>query len=330
MNMRLSLCLLRNNQKKCLLTFLFALWLTMPVSSQFDPQISQYMLHMPTFNPASVSENGMINASGTIRQQWLGMPGAPFTTIITVIAPLKMSEKSTNGLGIKFLIDNIGAFNNRAGYLQYAYKRKIGKNTLSLGADLGFVSVGFIADSVRADVNSEFHDFLGDTAIPTTDDTGSDFDMALGAFYSAQKYYLGVSYVHLNTPKISLNEEKTAFKVRGVLYATGGYDFSFREPKWKLRNSTLIKSDFTSWQAEISSRIEYNELFWGGLSYRFQDAAVVFFGAQLPAGMTLGVSFDVPASKMIKAQWVSFEAYLSYSFMFDSGKNSRYRSIRIL
>lgn len=320
----------KNRRIKCYLTFLFSFVVTLPAFSQFDAQMSQYMFNMPEYNPASIAENGMINASLHIRKQWLNMPGAPFTTFATINAPLATREKAIHGLGAKFTRDEIGAFNNLGFHLQYAYKRKIGKSMLSLGADFGAVTVGFVYDSIRAEVNSEYHDFLGDEAIPTADDTGSSFDLSLGAFYSAPKYYLGVSYVHLNAPRIKLNDDRTQFNIKGKLYATGGYDISFREPKWQLRSSALFKSDFVTWQAEVSSRMEFDQKFWGGLSYRYQDAVVVFGGASLMNGLVIGFSYDVSASNMIKANWGSPEVLISYSFNFDFGNSSRYKSIRIL
>lgn len=318
--------------KKCLLTLLFSLCVYLPVFSQFEAQQSQYMFHMPTFNPATVGENQMINVSGQHRIQWIGMPGAPQTTYFTINAPFKMGEKVTHGLGIKFLNDKIGASSNQSAHFQYAYKRKIGKGTASLGVDVGFVSVGFIADSIRnATINSEFHDFLGDATIPAADETGMNVDLSVGAFYSAPKYYLGLSYVHLNAPKIRLNDDKSEFNVRGVMYFTGGYDLRLPNPKLALRSSALAKSDFTTWQAELSSRLEIDKKYWGGLSYRFQDAVVVFAGLNIMSGLTLGYAYDLPTGKMLTVSSGSHELFLQYSFVFDSnGGKNKYKSIRIL
>lgn len=303
---------------------------TMPSMGQFEAQTSQYMFHLPAYNPAAIAENEMINVSGQFRQQWLGWPGAPQTLYFTINAPFRSGKTSSNGIGIKFLRDALGAFVNQAGHIQYAHKRTLGKGRLSIGADVGWGAVSFIADSTRSEVNSEFHNFLGDTAIPTSDDTDMAFDVSLGAFYSAPKYYLGVSYVHLNAPHFKLNNERTQFKVRGVLYVTTGYDIPLQQSRWTLRSSSLIKSDFVSWQAEISSRLEYKEMFWGGLGYRYQDAVAVFAGISLQNGLQIGFSYDVPASKVIRATWGTPEILLSYSFMFDKKDNSSYKSIRIL
>ena len=324
--------LVGNTGKKWATMLLISLFYNLPVFSQFEAQLSQYMFHTPTYNPASVGENQMINVSGQHRIQWIGMPGAPQTTYFTLNAPFKSGEKVTHGLGLKFLNDKIGAFTNQSAHLQYAYKRKIGNGTASLGVDLGFVSVGFVFDSIKnATINSEYHDFLGDAAIPAADETGMNVDLALGAFYSAPKYYLGISYVHLNTPHIKLNNEKSEFNVRGVLYFTGGYDYTLADPRFMVRASSLVKSDFVSFQSEVSSRLEYDKKYWGGLSYRFQDAVVVFGGVSIMSGLTLGYAYDLPTGKMLTVSSGSHEIYLSYSFLFDTGKNkNRYKSIRIL
>ena len=319
------------NQKNVLMILV---WFVscLSIHAQFEAQLSHYMFNMPAFNPAAIAENGMINVSGQHRIQWVGMPGAPQTTYFTINSPLKTDAKSVHGAGIKFLNDKIGAFSNQSAHLQYAYKRKIGKGTASLGLDVGFVSVGFIADSVRnATINSEFHDFLGDTAIPTSDVTGMSADFSAGLFYSAPKYYLGFSYVHLNAPKIRLNEDKTEFNVRGVMYGTGGYDLTLPNSKWNLRTTALAKSDMVSWQAELSSRLEYDARFWGGLSYRFQDAAVVFAGINVMNGLTISYAYDLPVSKILRASSGSHEIFISYSFLFDRNNNKNsYKSIRIL
>lgn len=232
-----------NKKTKRIVLLIFSMACTLPAFSQFEAQLSQYMFHPATYNPAAIAEGGMINVTGQHKIQWLGMPGAPQTTFFTINAPFRGSKTVTQGLGIRFLNDKIGAFTNQSAGLQYSFKKNIGKGVLSMGADLGFVSVGFIADSVKkSDINSEYHDFSGDMTIPTADENGMSLDMSVGAFYSAPKYYAGISYVHLNAPAVKLGE-KSIFHVRGVMYLTGGYDAAFANPKLLLRTSTLVKTE---------------------------------------------------------------------------------------
>lgn len=320
-----------NKKMKRIVVLLFSFACIIPAFSQFEAQISQYMFHPATYNPAAIGEGGMINVTGQHKIQWIGMPGAPQTTFFTLNAPFKMGKTISHGIGIKFLNDKIGAFTNQSADLQYAFKKNIGNGVLSFGADLGFVSVGFIADSVKkTDLVSEYHDFAGDMTIPTANESGMGLDLSVGAFYSAPKYYAGISYVHLNNPTVKLGD-KSMFNVRGIMYVTGGYDVAIANPKLLLRSSTLLKSDFTTWQAELSTRLEYDKRFWGGMSYRYQDAVIVLAGLSISSGISLGYAYELPTGKMLTVSSGSHELFLSYSFAFDMSKNkNRYKSIRIL
>ncbi len=322
----------RNRWIKVLSVALLVMLFNIPISAQFEAQLSQYMFHLNTFNPASIGENGLMDIAGQHRIQWVGMPGAPKTTLFSANTPLFAKKKSVQGVGVKFLNDNIGAFSNQIAHFQYAYKRKLKKNKLSIGVDFGFVSVNFIADSIKtANVNSEFHDFMGDEAIPQNDQIGMSLDLSFGLFYSHPKYYFGLSFVHLNNPIIKMSDEKTEFKVRGVGYAVGGYDFKLPFDNMVLKSSALLKTDYSTWQAEASAIVEYKQKYWGGLSYRYQDAVVVFAGLNIISGLTLGYAYDIPTGKMLTVSSGSHELLLKYSFLLDFGKDkNRYKSIRFL
>ena len=318
----------KKNVKHIVLVFLFSYVIILPVFTQVEAQLSQYMFHTETFNPASIGENNMIRVIGQHRIQWVGMPGAPQTTYFSINAPFAMG-KSTHAAGINFLNDKAGAFKNQSASLQYAYKRKLAGGLVSVGVNLGFMSIGFNADSVKSDIQSEYHEDV-DPVVPTTDENGMGFDMSLGVFYSNPKYYAGVSYVHLNKPSFALGSKST-FHARGIAYLTGGFDVNLGESRLVLKPSTLIKSDFTTWQVDVSSRLEYDKKFWGGLSYRFQDAVAVLGGISLSNGLALGYSYDLPTGKLLTVSSGSHEFFLSYSFAFDTSKNKKkYKSIRIL
>lgn len=303
-----------------------------PIFAQFEAQLSQYMFNTPTFNPASISENGLMNVSGQHRIQWVGMPGAPQTTYFNLNTTILKNKNVAQAVGLKFLIDKIGAFNNQSAYIQYAYKKNVGKNRLSIGADVGFASTSLISDSIKnTNINSEYHDLTTDEAIPQTDQTGINIDLSIGAFYTTPKYYIGLSYVHLNNPKIKMNDDKTIFSIKGTMYTTAGYNITLPYPKMTLKSSTLFKTDFTTWQAEISTRLDYANKYWGGVSYRYQDAISIFAGIEIGEGLNIGYAYDLPIGKLITVSSGSHEILLKYSFSFDLGKNKiKYKSIRIL
>ncbi|VBB46822.1 putative membrane protein [uncultured Paludibacter sp.] len=321
----------RKNVKHLLWVFIFSFIIVLPVFSQIEANLSQYMFHSATFNPASIGDNGMINVTGQQRFQWIGIPGAPQTTYFTINAPFNFG-KNTQAVGINFLIDKAGAFKNQSANIQYSFKKKVGEGILSLGAGIGFMGLGISKDSLENTLQSEYHDHSDkpDNAVPEKDENGMGLDLSAGLFYSTQKYYAGISYVHLNNPSFHLGD-KTVFHASGIAYLTGGFDINFENPKFILKSSSLAKSDFTTWQVDLSSRLEYDKKFWGGLSYRFQDAVIVFAGLNVLNGITIGYAYDLPTGALLTVSSGSHEVFLSYSFAFDTSKNkNKYKSIRIL
>ena len=185
--------------KKFLLSILFSVLCIGFAYSQFDPQLTQYMFNPSAFNPAAVGEGEMIQVIGQHREQWMGMPNGGQTTIFSINSPVKVGNK-THGVGFSFFRDKIGGFENDMGHLTYAFKQKLGEGILSVGADLGLVSLTFNGDSVKAhDVTlGDYHDLTSDPEIPQTQISATSFDINVGAFYSTPRFYAGVSYSHLN------------------------------------------------------------------------------------------------------------------------------------
>lgn len=318
--------------KKLILSFLLTFAGINTVFSQFDAQFSQYMFHNSAFNPAAVGEGEMIQATGQYRLQWLGMPNAGQTLAFSLNSPLKIGN-SRNGIGLFFMDDKFGQFSNQTAHLQYAYKKQLYSGTLSVGADIGFVSIGFHGgDSIHkmpiGDPN--YFDYSSDPEIPKTNVAGTSFDMNVGVYYSTPDYYAGLSYTHLNSPTV-LWGDNSEFKEKGTLFFTGGYRYVLPDPKYVLRPSTLLKTDFSSLQLDVSSILEYDNKYWGGISYRIQDAVVFFAGINLASGLSIGYSYDLLTSQISSVSWGSHEIMMTYSFEYVFGKKSgKYKSIRIL
>ena len=77
--------------------------------------------------------------------------------------------------------------------------------------------------------------------------------------------------------------------------------------------SMLVKSNFTNIQFDISARVEYNNLFWAGISWRYQDAVAVFGGVNLK-GFRIGASYDLTTSYLSKVSYGSIEVFFGYCY----------------
>lgn len=321
------------NAHKIVFGFLLAVICLSPLQAQFDAQFSQYMLHAAGFNPAATGRSGMLDVTGQHRIHWVGMPKGGSSTLFNINAPIKFAGRE-HGLGINFLNDEVGLFINQAVHAQYAFSLKVGKGKLRLGTQAGFLSIGFRGDSVRGPQNpiGEYHDISSDPAIPTSLTEGFGFDMGIGAWYTVGNAYAGISYSHLNQPVIEWTDTHD-FRPAGTLYTTAGFSRTLQDPKYVLEPSVLFKTDFIAWQADLSMLIQYDRQFWGGMTYRWGDAVVLLAGLHIANGLSLGYSFDIPASQMIRASWGSHEVLLSYEFEVNLGGSERrknYKSVRIL
>lgn len=305
---------------------------TLAVYSQFDAQIAQYMFFNTTFNPAAAGEGDLMKVTGLHRMQFVGISNGPRTTYFQLQSPFVLGN-TRHGAGIRFLNNKFGLFSNQALHLQYAYKYKLGNGYLSAGTELGFVSVGFQGDSVNLTdlegLGSTYHT-SSDEQIVNSAEEGMNFDMSLGIYYATEKWNAGISYSHVTSPKIHWGDYST-ITLRGTMYITGGYNFTLRNRLFAIKPSFLVKTDFASWDCDLSALVEYKERFRGGVSVRIDDAVGILLGMDIISGLTIGYTYEIPTTKIILESSGSHELYLSYGFnILKNKRNSKYKSIRIL
>jgi len=297
-------------------------------SAQQDPQFSQYMFNMASFNPGSAGSNNMICLSGVHREQWVGFPGAPSASHFNVNAPIRPFGLNS-GVGLSILSDNLG-FNNDLGIsAAYAYRMDIGAGTLGIGLNLGIFNKALEADWY---IPSEIEGSTppdSDPSIPKKDESQIAFDMGVGLFYTTDNLYFGISTTHLNQARIRY-ETSTPYLARHY-YAVAGYRFRLSNPLFEILPSAIIMSDGRTNSFDVSSLLQYNKKFWGGVSYRAGDAVTGIFGLELFNGLRFGYSYDFNTSSIGNYSKGSHEFTLRYCFSLSLDKvPQKYRSIRFL
>ena len=300
------------------------------LKAQFDPQISQY-IYMPTaFNPAAAGEGDLMKVSGLHRMQFTGITNAPMTTYFSFASPFRIG-KTSHGAGIRFINDRYGLFSNQTLHVQYAYRQKLGKGYLGIGVDLGFVSVGFRGDSVNLDQLSGISSYhQSEQKVPTSEQTGMNFDMGVGVYYSAPTWWAGISYSHLTMPSVEWGDYAT-FRLRGTLYAAGGYNWHIRGTKFALKPSAMLMSDFSSWDLNMTLMCEYKEKYRWGVAYRVAAGAALLLGIEIISGLQLGYTYELPTSKLLLESYGTHEIYLAYGFnILKPKRTNKYKSVRYL
>lgn len=323
-------CLKKIFNKKVVMAILSLAFCFNNALAQFDGQFSQYMNNLSLINPSYVGQSTMIQASIFQRTQWIGMPGAPIVSMLSLDTPFKLMN-ADHGAGIQFLSDIFGVFNNQQVRLMYSYKHTLGNGIISVGTNIGILNIICYGDSINLTKISQDDGYHtpNDPVIPIGTQTGMGFDFGLGVNYSADNYRIGVSLTHINSPTVGLGE-KTDFKISPFIQIHGGYNILTSNEDYKIRTNLIFASDFVSWTSHISAALDIKNRFWIGAGYRVQDALSIMAGIKIFEGFKIGYNFDLPTNSLISRTFGSHELFATYEFSLFREKSKASKSIRIL
>lgn len=304
--------------KKALAFFIIILAGTELLAQQ-EQTYSQYMFVPTIYNSGHTGSRNAICATGIMKQQWVGLEGAPTVYSILVESPVKILR---GGVGVNITTDQIGGYNNTSVKLKYAYHRKRGKNLLGIGIGLGLVNQ-------RLDFS--YFNVSGDDPLLTSteEESGMIFDIDAGIYYQkGDKWYAGVSSTQINQGTMDISGGKTQLK-RGY-YATAGYNIRFlRMPKL-----VVSPSFFAGYTANAPVIInvgaigEYNNMFWGGVLYKHQEGIAVMAGVEYK-NIKVGYAYDINTNQLKNGG--SHEIRLGYCFKLEIEKPKRsYKNTRYL
>lgn len=311
-----------------------ALLLPGEASAQVDAQFTQYFEVPSYYNAAAVGNTDYLRIRGGSRLQWVGIPKAPKTFLITADMPFKFLNKRF-GTGLVMQQESMGLYKNMSIGAQIGYKLKVLKGELSIGVQLGFINEEFKGTQVILPDDDDYHQGTDD-AIPTSDIAGNAFDLGVGVFYTHRLFWAGISATHLTSPTITMSTDGSEaknyeFEAGRVLYFMAGSNIPIKNTLFEVQPSMMVKTDFTFTQAEITGRVRYNKFLTFGVGYRLNDAVSAMVGAEYK-DFFLGYSYDYPISDISKASSGSHEIFAGYRLKIDlSEKNkNKHKSIRIM
>ena len=274
---------------------------------------------------------------GSHRMDFTGIQGAPMTTNVSFSSPFVIG-KTHHGAGVRFMNDRFGLFSNQSLYVEYAYKIRLGKGYLSVGADLGLINLSFAVDSVDLGAGQDDYHVEGDNAIPQVSGGGSEkgasgmgFDMGVGVYYSSTQWWAGVSYAHVMQPTLEWGSENTEISVNGTMYIAGGYNWQLKNKDWMLLPSMMVQTDFRSWDVNLTMLAQLKKRYRFGLGYRLAGSVNVLLGMDIVNGLQIGYTYELPANALLKESYGSHEVYLAYGFNVLKPKNTnKCKSVRYL
>jgi type IX secretion system PorP/SprF family membrane protein len=220
------------------------------------------------------------------------------------------------GLGLSFLSDRIGVTKQNGVYLDYAYRLNLSEGrmlSLGLKAGVNFYEAGLAGLQTNDPNDPVFSQDINRKFLP---------NLGVGAFFSAERYYFGLSAPKLIENKINAN----GFSSMGIsreqihLFFMAGYVFDINKIV-KFKPSVL-----TSFVANAPVSLDLTGTFllydrlWLGAMYRVGDSFGGLFQVQVTNQLKVGYSYDLSISQLSAYNNGTHEIMIIYDFGFGHGK----------
>lgn len=299
--------------------------------AQQDAQFSMNMFNRLAVNPGYAGTNKALCGTLLYRQQWTAFPGTPKTGLLSV----DFGEVLFGGVGLTIDQDQLGFDKTLKAKAAYSFHLPLGPGSLGIGLDLGMIQKSLNGNFIAPDGTTTATPGL-DNSIPWSGTSAITYDVGLGLYYSTQKMYIGLSSLHL--PQQQLKDAAANFdfnyKVARHYYIMAGYTFDLGS-KFKLTPSLLTKSDASATQMDINLIAKWNEMVFGGFSYRLSDAMVGIIGLEKSFTPKLnarfGYSYDITTSDIKNHSNGTHEIMLGFCYKIKGdSKSSSHMNVRFL
>ena len=296
------------------------------VQAQHDSHYSLFEYAQMSFNPGYAGSNNALCVNSIHRQQWVGWEeGRPQTTIFSFDMPL---NAFSSGVGLVISDDRLGFESNLYLNLNYAYRLELDYGALGIGVGLGLINRSIDGD--WRTLNSLWGGTVHEDPLIPHMGSSTSFDLNFGAHFKYEDLFIGISATRLLQPDISFDMEEPS-KLSRHYYLVGGYSYQLPNPVYDVLPSLMVQSDGSTVQFQVNAKILYNKSFWGGVSYRYNDAIVPMLGVNLINGLSFGYSYDLVTSKIGSYNSGTHELMVRYCFNVSGGSQpGRYRSVRRL
>ena len=287
--------------------------------AQQFPVVSQYMQNHVFLNPGATAADGKGGAQLLHRSQWAGYDtyddasGAqPQLQLLTAVTRLKERTDSTvhqrrHGLGLVFMRNKAATLTTTDAKVSYAYHLPFTKkSTLALGVQAGmrFQSIDYAAFRVK---------HPDDPQLPGKGkETEGHSILTLGMWYEHEKYYIGIAADAItnssyNTLGVTTNRNWTL---------TAGYHFPAGAQGWKITPSIMALSNSDQYVIAGGVTASHNNSFWGGITYRHNEAASLMLGFGMLKQKRLHFSYAmdyITSNSELKAK-TSHEVMIGYQW----------------
>tara|TARA_R110002051_G_scaffold159536_2_gene230898 strand:- start:12156 stop:13127 length:972 start_codon:yes stop_codon:yes gene_type:complete len=250
---------------------------------QREPQYTQYMYNIGSFNPAYVGAVENTEITAAYRSQWEGVPGAPKTIRVGINLPFS-NEK--NGLGFNVVNDELGPSTQTYFDVSYSFQVNITDATkLSFGVDAG-------GAMLNVDYSKGDFEIINEPLLSANSFNNFYPTIGAGMFVYGENWYTGISVPNFLTDIIYNDEVSVFIEDKPQFNLIGGYVFDLSEGL-KFKPAFLLNYlEGLPLNANISTNFLISDVVTLGASYRFDNAVSGLAGIQLSNSTFVGYSYD--------------------------------------
>ena len=280
-------------------------------------QFSNYLQNLYILNSATAGLHDYTEVNLSYRYQWVGINNSPTTYYMSVTQPIgkrievnpqnssvrisspaaytSIQRKSYHVVGGYAAQDSYGPYTLAMAGASYTFHLPLAKQ-LSIGfsPSVGYTSVSFNQEKAVVE-------FSGD---PTYDNyianrgASALMDINVAFWMYHPKFFVGYSSDQLVQDRLKLSNQITFEQIRAHHNVMAGYNHKLN------RNMTLTPSVLVKYvaqtpiTADVNVRLDYQDRFWAGVSYRNTNSLVGMLGLHLSNTIRFGYAFDFTLSSI--------------------------------
>ena len=251
--------------------------------AQQEPQYTQYMYNIGSFNPAYSSTVENIEITPLYRAQWLDIEGAPRTLRAGANIPF---SNGRNGMSVNIIYDEIGPASQTFFDIGYSFQVKLSESTkLSFGIEGGASILNI--DLSSGNFQNPNEPLLGQMQLNNFYPT-----VGAGLFLYDKDWYLGLSIPNFLSGEL-YNEEVTSIIQEEFQYNfIGGMVFGVSDDLQFKPAFLMNYTNGSPLNVNLSANALINQRFTLGISYRLDNAVSGLAGFQITNGVFAGYSYD--------------------------------------
>ena len=298
-------------------TIILCFCIAASVAAQQRPHYSQYVLNNYIVNPAVTGIENYADIKMSMRNQWVGIPGAPKTVYFTAHTPLNKKDyrenvtslgMKNNPMGYDFTETynsaephhgiGVSAFNYTTGYINrinamvnYAYHMGLNE-TWNLGGGFGG---GF--SHIAVNRSQILIENPNDPLIGSMTGIKRKFkpDLSAGLFLYSKKYFFGLSGQQLIPAKLDITDTSYQTSLVPHLFGTAGIRIALNEYVSFLPSVMFRYIKNTPITVDYNLKLQYTNFMWIGANVRRGDGISALAGINFNSTLNVSYAYDMTA-----------------------------------